>query len=362
MVLKFDGKDEADLSDLGLSGPTQMVVKVSKSLRPNSIASLDGELRKRAEFECKKVLEVENMKSSVLGYIEENMMEFAPNLCELVGTKTAALLVGTAGGLDKLANIPSNNIQVLGRKSAVRADTGAVHGGNATLHKHAGVLGDCPLVLSAPPDLRRKTLRVVAGRVRLCAGVDLSKREKSSGKLWKMEIEEKINKWREPGPGKSEKPLPIPDAARPKRRGGRRARKEKEKMGMTQMRALANREQFGGGSDDADYAESAMGMDLGMLSKNSNGRVRGIQIKDTQKLAQQASKKLRAINTIGGGAGQGASGFSSLAFTPVQGMELAPSSYAGKKTERVESNSIGVAGSAAAPKKLLPPVPAFADR
>ena len=113
---------------------------------------------------------------------------------------------------------------------------------------------------------------------------------------------------------------------------------------MTTMRTLANREKFGQASDDVDYSMAAMGMDLGMLTQGANGRVRVAQAKDTQKLAQNAAKKLRPVNAAGGG-GSSISGFSSLAFTPVQGMELAPSSSS--------------SSSSAAQAKKRPEVPSF---
>jgi Prp31 C terminal domain len=87
------------------------------------------------------------------------------------------------------------------------------------------------------------------------------------------------------------------------------------------MRALANRQKFGEASKDVEYSVAAMGQDVGMLTEASNGRVRAAQAKDTQKLGAQAAKRLRSINA---GAGANISGFSSLAFTPVQGLELAP--------------------------------------
>jgi U4/U6 small nuclear ribonucleoprotein PRP31 len=45
----------------------------------------------------------------------------------------------------------------------------------------------------------------------------------------------KIEKWQEPPPAKTSKPLPAPDAEIKKRRGGRRLRKMKERYGLTDV-------------------------------------------------------------------------------------------------------------------------------
>ena len=45
----------------------------------------------------------------------------------------------------------------------------------------------------------------------------------------RLEVTRKIDKWQEPPPAKTAKPLPCPDAEVKKRRGGRRLRKMKER-------------------------------------------------------------------------------------------------------------------------------------
>ena len=58
------------------------------------------------------------------------------------------------------------------------------------------------------------------------------------------EIVRKIEKWQEPPPAKTIKPLPAPDAEQKKRRGGKRLRKMKERYGLTDVRKAANRMNF----------------------------------------------------------------------------------------------------------------------
>ncbi len=59
------------------------------------------------------------------------------------------------------------------------------------------------------------------------------------------EIEGKLDKWQEPPPVKSIKALPAPIDPGRKKRGGRRYRKMKERLGLTEMRKQANRMNFG---------------------------------------------------------------------------------------------------------------------
>ena len=80
----------------------------------------------------------------------------------------------------------------------------------------------------------------------------------------------KFDKWFEPAQQKQTKALPVPLEAPRKKRGGRRARKMKERLGMTDMRKYANRMNFGEIGDDVD--QSDLGVDLGQLqTKGASG-------------------------------------------------------------------------------------------
>ena len=46
-------------------------------------------------------------------------------------------------------------------------------------------------------------------------------------------MRKKIEKWQEKGPAKQARVLPVPDMEPKKRRGGKRARKYKERYGLT---------------------------------------------------------------------------------------------------------------------------------
>ena len=347
VVLRYGESDEADLASI-LPSAQVMVVKVSKTNCKTSVRGADPAPVREAMDACREVAAVEADRASLLGFVERRMQRYAPNLSNLVGARCASLLVGAAGGLDKLACIPSNNVQVMGRRKAARVAGVVVAGaGSRGLTRHAGLLAEeAPVVARCPPQFRRRALRVAAGKAVMCARIDgaRSDREGRSGARWREELERKIEAWRAPGPGKVKKPLPVPDAVKPKKRGGRRARREREILGLTQMHAMANRMSVSATSN-VEYSVAAMSDGLGMLGEAAaTGRVRAVQARDTQKLGERAAKKLRGIHAAGGrGAGPALSGFASIAFTPVQGMEL------GAKT------SIASLSASAAGRSLAPP-------
>ena len=51
-------------------------------------------------------------------------------------------------------------------------------------------------------------------------------------------MRKKIEKWQEKGPAKQGRVLPVPDMEPKKRRGGKRARKYKERYGLTDTKKV----------------------------------------------------------------------------------------------------------------------------
>ncbi len=89
--------------------------------------------------------------------------------------------------------------------------------------------------------------RLVACKVTLAARVDSFHESPNGeqGKFLSNEIKRRLGKLQEPPPIKAIKPLPLPMVSSGKKRGGRRHRKMRERLGMTQLRAQANRMEFG---------------------------------------------------------------------------------------------------------------------
>ncbi len=61
---------------------------------------------------CVVALSLDDARNQIVAYVESRMNIIAPNLSAVVGTTTAAKLMGAAGGLNALSKVPACNIQV----------------------------------------------------------------------------------------------------------------------------------------------------------------------------------------------------------------------------------------------------------
>ncbi|MQM08557.1 hypothetical protein Taro_041410, partial [Colocasia esculenta] len=152
----------------------------------------------------------------------------------------------------------------------------------------------------------------------LAARVDSTRGDPTgkTGRDLREEIRKKIEKWQEPPPAKQPKPLPVPDSEPKKKRGGRRLRKMKERYAVTDMRKLANRMLFG--IPEESSLGDGLGEGYGMLGQAGSGKLR-VSVAQS-KLAVKAAKRFKEKQYGSSGATSGLT--SSLAFTPVQGIEL----------------------------------------
>ena len=93
--------------------------------------------------------------------------------------------------------------------------------------------------------------------------------------------------------------------------------KQKERFAETEVQKLANKRAFSEAS--GEYGDDAMGIDFGMLGKAGSGQLRVTKkeqkLTKKQRIAEERHRERSLANAQDGLA-------SSLAFTPVQGMEL----------------------------------------
>uniref|UniRef100_A0A7S2C7I0 Nop domain-containing protein n=1 Tax=Octactis speculum TaxID=3111310 RepID=A0A7S2C7I0_9STRA len=306
--------NEMDMTMVDLSDilPNAVVISVSMTGSTTSGQPLSESDLSQCMQGCREAVELEEDKMKSLTFVESRMNMVAPNVCALIDTIIAAQLMGLAGGLVMMSKIPSCNLQILGQQKQVLG-----HGfASVAAMPHTGLIYYSTAVQRAPPYLRMRALKLVAAKVALAARMDLHQKEPSDalGRKLREEVDDKIDKWQEPPKAKTKKSLPAPDNRPAKKRGGKRARKHKEKFGMTEMRKETNRRTFS--NFEGEYGDDAMGLDLGMLGKGG-GKLRMPQKKESKNAAKI---KKRAIQ-MSSGATNGLS--SSLVFTPVQGLELA---------------------------------------
>lgn len=336
---------QTDLLASFLTPATIMVVSVTASTTQGSPLQSDQLLR--IVEACTMAIELQEMRVAMLNYVESRMSFVAPNISTLVGASTAAKLMGHAGGLTALTKMPSCNILVLGAQKRLLSGFS-----NTSILPHTGYIYNAPIVQKLPPDLRLKAARLVANKAALAARVD-SFHESPEGRVGQSllyEIERKFDKWQEPPPVKTIKALPAPIDPPAKKRGGRRYRKLKERLGMTELRRSANRVQFGEISDDA--YQSDLGFSLGSLGQRGiAGRLRAPQADSktkarVSKALQQKLSRFGGMSTMpttalgatswGGSSTvrkQVAGTSSSIAFTPLQGLEIVNPQAAEKPME-----------------------------
>lgn len=295
VVLAFG--DAEDLTTVDLMGmleaSTVMVVTVTasetagKPLAPGDLA--------RVQTLSESILQLTAGKAKIIAYVEKSMDVLAPNLSAVVGANVAARLIGDAGGLQQLASMPSARVEVLGRKKRQREGL-AARGHIARM----GCLLETALVQHSPPDLRDRVARLVAGRCTLAARVDGfrnagDKVDSSVGDTFREEILGKLAKWQEPNPFKVPKPLPIPEGNSRKRRGGARARKNKQRNELSDLRIQANRMQFGVQEEVFGLDEEGIGT-IGALQGSGAMRTR------VQKTHVPRAARLKHASGTGGGA------------------------------------------------------------
>lgn len=117
------------------------------------------------------------------------MNVLAPNLSAIVGTTTAAKLLGVAGGLSGLAKMPACNVHVsplirqrvrllmsaklLGAQRKITAGFST-----ATQRRHTGFIFQSDLVTQTPSEYQLKVQRTVGAKSVLAARMDLERQRR----------------------------------------------------------------------------------------------------------------------------------------------------------------------------------------
>ncbi|KAJ3131332.1 U4/U6 small nuclear ribonucleoprotein Prp31 [Physocladia obscura] len=296
--------NEMDLMKLDLKSllPQSLVMIITVTATATSGKPLQPDELEIVFEACHMAIDLDNAKRSILEYVESRMTFLAPNLTAILGSTTAAKLMGAAGGLTALSKIPACNLLVIG-KVGKSSGTGIFAKGQ---QKHAGFIYYSEMVQNISKDYRNMAARMISAKCCLAARIDRAREnlDGNIGRKWREEISKKLEKVQEPAPGKSVKALPIPNDGPKKKRGGKRLRHLKERTSVTEAWKAQNRMKFGEAEEEVIVGDTVRG--LGLLG-GETGKLLGV------------AKKHRMFSTPGG-ATSGLS--SSLAFTPVQGIEL----------------------------------------
>lgn len=129
-------------------------------------------------------------------YISDIVKDSCPNMCALVGGPLAARLISLAGGLERLASLPSSTVQLLGAEKAMFR-----HLKSGKRPPKHGVIYQHPEVHRAPKWQRGNIARALAGKISIAAKIDQYGGEFRGDKLveeFKARIEDIKRRYPEP--------------------------------------------------------------------------------------------------------------------------------------------------------------------
>ncbi|TET56561.1 C/D box methylation guide ribonucleoprotein complex aNOP56 subunit [Candidatus Bathyarchaeota archaeon] len=193
--------------------------KVAVRLVEAAKRSLGAELRgndvEQIQTLCRQILEMYSLRRTLQTYADSTVGEVAPNIQALVGSLLAARLIALAGGLERLAKMPSSTIQVLGAEKALfRAlKTGAKP------PKH-GVIFQDTLIHASKKWQRGKISRALAGKLAIAARVDAFS-GRFIGDSLKEDLKKRVDEIKE------KYPKPPPKKAKARSQPTRRIRRTK---------------------------------------------------------------------------------------------------------------------------------------
>jgi len=216
-----------------------------------------------------------------------------------------------------LARMPAQNIML------VWSQKKALLGMSSSSYHTQGIVMISDLILSTPMEFRNRAVKLVAGKCGLAARVD-SFHESPLGQVGtqlREKILQSLAKAQEPPPAKQKKTLPPPEDRPRAKRGGKRHRRIKEKYGQTEFKKLINRVKFGVDAEENIYTEE-WGLGIPFFEGKPVSAHKSAKVSKEKQLQQQIKAQKRQ-RTAAAAANRDSGLSSSLAFTPVQGIELA---------------------------------------
>jgi len=160
-----DSIGEESLKKLGFSeAKARRITEVAKRSIGADLSDFD--IRPIQTF-ASIMLQLAELRRSLVGYTSAVMKEVAPNITELVGPLLGARLLSLAGSLEELAKLPASTVQVLGAEKALFRALRT--GGKPPKH---GVIFQFPEIHRSPRWQRGKIARALATKLAIAARVD----------------------------------------------------------------------------------------------------------------------------------------------------------------------------------------------
>ena len=157
-------------SELEKIMPPEQAKKVAMLAEQTMGADIDerdlDEIGKFAEL----ALHSKRQRDELANYVEEATTEMMPNMHSLVGGLMCARLLAKANSFERLAELPSSTIQVLGAEKALFA-----HIKKGVKPPKHGLIFAYPPLMQAPKKLKGKVARALAGKLAIAARMDYFK-------------------------------------------------------------------------------------------------------------------------------------------------------------------------------------------
>jgi len=199
---------------LALGLPKDKARQIAEAAESSVGADLREDDLARMREVCSIALQLYSMRRTLERYIDAVMEEIAPNLKAVAGPLLGARLISLAGGLEKLAKLPSSTVQVLGAEKALfRAlRTGAKPPKHGVIFQHYYVKG-------SKRWQRGKIARALAGKISIAARIDAFSGRYVGDEL-KADLDARVKEIREKYPTPPRKPRPRPRRVRRRARRG----------------------------------------------------------------------------------------------------------------------------------------------
>jgi nucleolar protein 56 len=168
IVLAIGDRGGLDLKALeGIDVSERLAKALISAARDSMGASLaQDDIQPMREL-ASRILDLHDYRQKLEEYIAATARDVAPNLSELAGPVLAAKLIDKAGGLRRLAMMPSGTVQLLGAEKALFRSKKS----GSRPPKH-GLIFQHPYVHSRPKRLRGRASRKLASKLSLASRAD----------------------------------------------------------------------------------------------------------------------------------------------------------------------------------------------
>jgi len=219
LVHDFLSRDEFTVDKLLERGyPKEKAMEISNAAANSTGGMLSREDLQMIKQHAEKTLELIKLRDEVDEYLRTLLEEEAPNLSRLIGHKLAARLIAKAGGIRKLATLPSSTIQLLGAEKSLFL--ALRKGGKPPKH---GIIFQHPFINQSPKVIRGRVARLLAGKIAIAARVDAFGGEFVGDKLYE-EVSKRVEVLKKEAPKLLEKKRVLYRKMKKKRKRKKRRR------------------------------------------------------------------------------------------------------------------------------------------